>query len=52
MNDTELEKLLQELYLDNDEMAEDDIIIIGWPLIPNFLTYPSCCTVSYLNYSS
>ena len=50
--DKKLERLLKELYLDNEELAEDDVIILGWPIFPFLLTYPgNCCTINYANYN-
>ena len=48
--DRKLERLLKELYLNDEELAEDDIIVIGWPIGPILLP-SSCCTANYGNYS-
>ena len=49
--DTKLERLLRELYLNDEELAEDDVIILGFPITPILLPSFSCCSYSYLNYS-
>ena len=51
--DRKLERLLEELYLDDNELAEDDIVIVGWPIIPILLpSSGNCCTYNYASYNS
>ena len=50
--DTKLERLLRELYLNDEELAEDDVIILGSPIIPILLPSFSCCVYNYSNYNS
>ena len=50
--DRKLERLLEELYLDDNELAEDDVVIVGWPIAPIPMPFSySCCTYNYTNYN-
>ena len=42
-----LEKLLESLFADDDEL-EEDIVVLGMP-VP-FSLSPDCCTYSYTGY--
>ncbi len=42
-----LEKLLESLFADDDQL-EDDIVVLGGP-VP-FSLSPECCTSSYTGY--
>ena len=49
-DDRKLEKLLEELFLEDDEAA-DDVMIVGWPISPILLpSSVDCCTYNYTNY--
>ena len=43
-----LEKLLESLFADDDELELDDIVVFGWPAA--FTLSPECCGNSYTGY--
>ena len=47
--DKKLEKLLESLFRDDDELTLDDVEILWWPIGPGPFT--ACCTYSYAGYS-
>ena len=47
--DGKLEKLLASLFVDDDELALDDVTVLNWPSIIEILS--ECCTYSYACYS-
>ena len=49
--DKKLEKLLEDLFLDDDESTLDDIAVLGWPINPILLPFSgNCCNYTYANY--
>ncbi len=48
--DKKLERLLEELYLNDEELAEDEVTIVGWPIIP-ILPFGNCCSYNYGNWA-
>ncbi len=47
-----LERLLESLFADNDEL-EEDIVVLGGPGRPTpFSLSPECCNYNYTSYGS
>ena len=49
--DKKLERLLKDLYLNDDEIAADDVAVLDWPIVPILLPSFNCCVYNYSNYS-
>ena len=48
--DKKLEKLLESLFGDDDELTPDDVAVLWWPIGPGPLY--ACCSWSYTAYSA
>ena len=45
-----LEKLLEDLFADDDELGLDDTVVLRRPIV--FSSSPNCCTYNYTSYSA
>ncbi len=50
--DRKLERLLEELFSDDDELTSDGIDILSLSIGPIFSPSFNCCSYNYANYSS
>jgi len=48
--DNKLEKLLEELFSNDDELGGDDITILNNGIDPIFSPFGNCCKISYTGY--
>ncbi len=51
-DDRKLERLLEELFSDDDDLTSDGIIILNRSIGPIFSPSANCCSLNYSNYSS
>jgi len=50
--DWKLEKLLEELFSDDDELAGDGITVLNEGIDPIFWPFGNCCSYSYTSWTT